>query len=281
MKKIQFIFNFLLSDEKNPIYNYYNDCRFYNLYGSADTLCSMQCSTKGANLQCNYYLSVYVSYDECCRGTPYCTIPLYVTVGSKYSNYQFNIPQGYNPQPYNSINIEMPAVGAPYQSTGDELNPILPPGINNPTYINNNGGSHTNNMPGKTNYIKPDNKPSNNNNNNNNNQNNNNNNNGGYVGGGGFNYDIDIPMPKKNDLPTQEEINNNNNNNNQPPFTIDDNNNNNNQPPFALDDNNNNNQPPFALDNNNVEPNDIQINMNDNKTNLNPGTNKIMNVELL
>ncbi len=303
-------FNFLLSDEKNPIYNYYNDCRFYNLYGSADTLCSMQCSTKGANLQCNYYLSVYVSYDECCRGTPYCTIPLYVTVGSKYSNYQFNIPQGYNPQPYNSINIEMPAVGAPYQSTGDELNPILPPGINNPTYINNNRGSHTNNMPGKTNYVKPDNKPSNNNNNNNNNQNNNNNNNnGGYVGGGGFNYDIDIPMPKKNDLPTQEEINNNNNNNNnnQPPFAIDDNNNNNNQPPFALDDNNNNNQPPFALDdnnnnnqppfalddnnnnnqppfaldNNNVEPNDIQINMNDNKTNLNPGTNKIMNVELL
>jgi hypothetical protein len=266
----------------------------------------MQCSTKGANLQCNYYLSVYVSYDECCRGTPYCTIPLYVTVGSKYSNYQFNIPQGYNPQPYNSINIEMPAVGAPYQSTGDELNPILPPGINNPTYVNNNGGSHTNNMPGKTNYIKPDNKPSNNNNNNNQN---NNNNNGGYVGGGGFNYDIDIPMPKKNDLPTQEEINNNNNNNNnnQPPFAIDDNNNNNNQPPFALDDNNNNNQPPFALDdnnnnnqppfalddnnnnnqppftldNNNVEPNDIQIKINDNKTNLNPGTNKVMNVELL
>ena len=283
-------FSFPLRDEKNPIFDYYKDCRFYNLYGNPDTLCSMQCSTKGSNLECNYYLSVYLSYDECCRGTPYCVIPLYITIGNSYNNYHFNIPQGYNPQPYNSINIELPAVGAPYQSTGDNLNPVLPPGINNPTYINNNNGSHTNNMPGKTNYIKPDNKPSNNINNNNNN---NNNNNGGYVGGGGFNYDIDIPMPKKNELPTQEEVNNQNNDNNKPPFAIDTNNNNN-QPPFALDDNNNNNQPPFALDNNNNQPpfvmdnnnnnlgpNDIQININDNRTNLNPGTNKIMNAELL
>ena len=69
-------FSFPLRDEKNPIFDYYKDCRFYNLYGNPDTLCSMQCSTKGSNLECNYYLSVYLSYDECCRGTPYCVIPL-------------------------------------------------------------------------------------------------------------------------------------------------------------------------------------------------------------
>jgi hypothetical protein len=283
-------FNFPLKDENNPIYNYYKDCRFYNLYGNPNTLHSMQCSTKGSNLECNYYLSVYLSYDECCRGTPYCTIPLYITIGDNYSNYQFTNPQGYNPQPYTSTTIDLPAVGAPYQSTGDQLDPILPPGIANPTNVHP-VDSHTNNMPGKTNYEKRDVKPNTGYVPNNNNYVNNNNNNGGvvneggYVGGGGFNYDIDIPMPNKNnDLPTQEEINNNNNNNNnnQPQFALDLNDNNNNQaPPFTLDnnDNNNNNQPPF--NNDNINNNDIQINMIDNKTDLNPANNKVLNVQLL
>lgn len=101
-------FQLVVEDPNNPTMRNLNKCKHYDLFKDKSVISKLQASCKSTLISCSYHLRAYAIYEGCCSKQPTITIPLLFYIPEVIENYKFIRPNDFNPQIFNSCNVDLP-----------------------------------------------------------------------------------------------------------------------------------------------------------------------------